>query len=453
MNSTGTGGNLSGNIDYQRTFKKPDKSFTVSYKLDRMPRTSDYGTDIDGQLNYNSYRQRSTNDATGTEHTFQLDYYDPLTKIHQIEGGVKYILRQNISNSEVLRYDSLQDTWIRDTSRNNDLDYDQHILGIYAGYLLKLKKISIKTGLRAEATINNGTFTSIKDTTFTNRMFNLIPYITLSKNLNKGQNVKFSYTQRLSRPNIYYLNPYINDADPLNISFGNPDLKAEVSHTFDMSYGKFATKYSVNLSGNAAFTNNTIQSILTINSAGVRSTTYQNTGKNQRFGGYLYGSLRPNSKLTLNTNVNINYSVLESGDSRNLKNEGFNYSGSLNLRYVAWKNGTVSGYIGFYSPRIMLQGQSGSYYFSNLSLSQELFKKKLMLTASLTDPFRERMILETNLKDPSFNSKSASYMYLRMVRINLSYRFGQMKSQIKKAKRSIKNEDVKAGEESSTGTQ
>jgi hypothetical protein len=450
-NSTNTSGNISGNIDYQRTFKKPDKTFTVSYKLDRMPRKTDSENAIEGVLNYNSYRQRSINDASGTEHTFQVDYYNPVTKMHQFESGVKYILRQNVSDSEILRYDAANDDWIRDNSRNDVLDYDQHIIGLYAGYVLKLKKISIKTGLRAEATINDGYFKSIKDTTFTNKMFNLVPYITLSKNMDKGQTIKLSYTQRLSRPSIYYLNPYINDTDPLNVNYGNPNLDAEISHTFDLSYGKFSGKYNFNLSMNGALTNNSIESLSTINSGGVKTTTYKNIGKNQRFGTYLYGSYRPGTKLNISTNVGVNYSILESNDGRNLKNEGFNYSGSLNIRYTAWKNGTISGYGGIYSPRIMLQGQSSKFWFTSINVSQELFKKKLTATASISDPFRSKVKYESTFSDPTFHQNSVTSYSNRMLRFNLSYRFGQMKGEIKKAKRGIKNDDVKSGGSSTGG--
>jgi hypothetical protein len=180
-------GSLSGNIDYQRSFNKPDKTFTVSYKLDNSPQNSYKQNEILGILNYSSYRQKTSNEATGREHTFQLDYYDPLSKTHQMETGIKYILRQNISKSDVFRMDEISGEWVRDLTRINDLDYDQHIIGAYAGYVLKMKKYSLKTGLRAEGTINDGIFKSVKDTTFTNKMFNFVPYITLSKNLNKGQ--------------------------------------------------------------------------------------------------------------------------------------------------------------------------------------------------------------------------------------------------------------------------
>lgn len=447
--STNGRGSLSGNIDYQRTYKKPDKTFTVSYKLDRSPMNTEGENDIEGILNYNSYRQRSNNDASGTEHTFQLDYYDPLTKMHQMECGVKYILRQNLSNSSILRYDATQDEWIQDITRNNRLDYDQHIFGVYAGYVIKLKKVSIKTGLRAEGTVNDGHYSSVRDTTFKNRLFNIIPYVTLSKNMNNGQNVKLSYTQRLSRPSIYYLNPYVNDMDPLNINYGNPNLDAEVSHTFDLSYGRFSNKYNINLSLNGSLTNNSIVSLQTINASGVKTTTYKNIGKNQSFGSYLYGSLRPNNKLTIGTNIGIRYTLLESNDGRNLKNEGFSYNGSFNVRYTLWKNGSVSGYGGVYSPSIMLQGKSSMFWYTNLNVSQELFKKKFTATLSVTDPFRSEVKYKSTINDPTFHQES-TYLYSnRMVRVNLSYRFGQVKGEIKKAKRGIKNDDVKSG---SSGT-
>lgn len=442
-------GSISGNIDYQRTFKKPDKTFTVSYKLDRSPRNSDNENDVDAFLNYTDYRQRSANDASGTEHTFQVDYYDPLTKMHQIESGLKYILRQNVSNSDISRYDFENSTWYSDKTRINDMDYDQHIFGVYVGYVMKVKKISLKSGLRAEGTINDGLYKSTENISFTNKMFNVIPYVTLSKNMDKGQNMKFSYTQRLSRPGIWYLNPYVNDLDPLNISYGNPKLDAEISHTFDLSYGKFTPKYNFNLSANSAFTNNSIESVSTMQPNGVKTTTYENIGKNQRYGAYLFGSFKFfKQKLNVNTNLGANYTLLESNDGRGLKNEGFNYNGSLNCRYTAWKNGTISAYGGVYSPRIMLQGKTSTYYYNSLSLSQELFKKKLSASLSISDPFRKRAKYTSTYDDTTFSQTSTNYNYNRMIRIYLSYRFGNMKGEVKKARRGIKNDDVKAGGDS-----
>lgn len=442
-------GMMSGNIDYQRTFSKPDKTLTFSYKMDYSPRNSENGNEITGLLNYMSYNQKSSNDAYGLEQTLQVDYFDPVNKTHQVETGLKYILRQNVSESDVLRLTDGE--WVRDLTRINDLDYDQHIIGIYAGYLLKINKFSFKTGLRAEGTINDGYFKSVNDTAFTNKLFNLVPYVTLSQNLDKGQNLRLSYTQRLSRPGIWYLNPFYNDLDPLNVSYGNPKLDAEVSHSFDFTYGKFSPKYNVNISLTSAFANNTIQSISTMQANGVRVTTYENIGTNQRYGANMYGSLRFGTKFTLNTNMGVNYLSIESNDARNLSNSGFMYNGNLNARVVPWKNGSFSAFGGVFSSGVMLQGRSGTQYYNSVSYMQEFFDKKLTASLSVSDPFRKKMKYESTFDDPTFTQQSVNYIYNRMLRVNISYRFGQMKGEIKKARRGIKNDDLKSGGDSSGG--
>ena len=443
-------GSVAGNIDYQRTFKKPDKTFTVSYRLDNSPRDTDNENIINGIVNYPSYHQKTANEAVGREHTFQLDYFDPLTQVHQFETGVKYILRQNISESDILRLDD-SGQWQRDYDRINDLDYDQHILGVYLGYLLKLKVFSLKTGLRAENSTNDGLFKSVNDTAFTNSMFNLIPYINLSKNMKSGQNVRLSYTQRLSRPGIWYLNPFYNDLDPLNVRYGNPGLDAEVSHSFSFVFGKFTPNYNFNLNLNSAFTNNAIVSITTLQQNGVSVSTYENIGKNRNYGGNLYGSAKLGKKINLNTNLGAYYTILESNNELKLQNEGFSYNGSMSVRFTVWKNGTFSVFGGLFSPRITLQGKSSTYSYSNVSFSQQMFDKKLMASISVNDPFREGMAFTSRLSDPGFTMISRNFNYTRMFRFHISWQFGKMTEQIRKAKRTISNEDLKSGGDSAPG--
>jgi hypothetical protein len=180
-------------------------------------------------------------------------------------------------------------------------------------------------------------------------------------------------------------------------------------------------------------------------------TTYKNIGKTRRFGGYIYGSCKLGKKLSVNANLSLNYSILESNDNRNLKNEGFNYNGSLNMRYNAWKDGYISGYGSYYSPSVMLQGQYGKFWYSNITVSQELLKKKLTVSVTGSNPFVRRLKWEETYDDPTFHQNTVTYYYNRYVKFNLSYRFGQMKGEIKKAKRGIKNEDIKQGESGSGG--
>ncbi|MDR0758400.1 MAG: TonB-dependent receptor, partial [Tannerella sp.] len=263
-------GFISGNVDYQRSFAKKDKTFTASYKLDYSPENSKNSADVDGELNYITYRQISDNRSSGQTHTLQLDYFDPVSENHQFETGVKGIYRRNFSETDISVFDTLSNSWQEDLSRLNDLDYDQYIVGIYAGYLFKYNKISTKAGARAEYTWNDGVFKSKENTTFRNTLLNFIPYINFTYALQPAQTIKLSYTQRLYRPGIWALNPYVNDIDPLNISYGNPELDAEVSHSFSVSYGQFSPRFNLNIDLNSSITNNSIEQYSLINENGVR---------------------------------------------------------------------------------------------------------------------------------------------------------------------------------------
>ena len=445
-NSINSFGSLSGNIDYQKTYKKPDKSLTFSYKLDNNPRTVKNTSTVDGITNYPSYRQRSDNDAVGREQTFQADYYNPLTQMHQLEGGLKFILRQNTSTSEIYRNDTVK------LDNNNNLDYDQYIMGAYAGYLFKWKKLSTKTGLRLERTWNNGVSkTSGINTDFTNRLFNLVPYVTVSLMPKPGQTIKLSYTQRLSRPGIWYLNPYVNNIDSMNISYGNPLLKAEVTHSFEIGYTYFTPKFNFSATSTSSFVNNSIERISKVELSGATVNTYENIGKDQGYGLNLYVSYRPSNKLNIYFNGGGNYSKLEANSGYSITNEGFSYRGSLGGRWTLWKDGSVNSNIGVYSSSIMLQGKSSSFSYTSFGVSQYLLKRKLMLSVSTSDPFWYKKKYTNESKDITFYSHF-EYTYLAQnVRFSVTYNFGKMDLQVKKVRRGIKNDDLKSGGDSQGG--
>jgi outer membrane receptor protein involved in Fe transport len=448
INNKESYGYLSGNIDYQKTYKKPDKSLTFSYKLDNNPNTSIYNSNIIGLTNYPSYYQHSSNDAVGREQTFQADYYDPLTAMHQLEGGLKFILRQNTSISESYRNDTLK------VNNGNDLDYDQYILGAYLGYVLKWKKFSTKTGLRFERTWNDGVSKSSgTNENFTNRLFNLVPYVTFSLMPKPGQTIKLSYTQRLSRPGIWYLNPYVNDIDSMNIRYGNPSLKAEVSHSFELGYSYFSPKFNFSATSSSSFVNNSIESFSKVLTNGAFVTTYENIGKNQRHGLSFYVSYRPSGKLNIYYNGGVNYSKLESNNGYIISNEGFSYNGSLGGRWTLWKDGSININTGIYSPSIMLQGKSPAFFYTSVGVSQYLLKRKLMLSLSVSEPFwyKKKYIFESN--DITFFTRNEYIQLAQTLRLSVTYNFGKVDLQVKKVRRGIQNDDVKNGGSNKEGDQ
>ena len=439
-------GSISGNIDYQRTFKKPDKSFTISYKLDNNPYTYDYNIETQNMFQYAGYKQHSKTDDFTREQTLQVDYYDPLSKLHQIECGIKAIYRQNNSNSDAFLFDNNTNAWAQDLNRSNELDYKQTILGVYAGYVLKLKKFSFKTGLRGELTWNDATSTSVRDTSFTNKLQNLVPYFTFSYQLKPGNTIKASYTQRLYRPGIWFLNPYKNDMDRLNIYYGNPNLKSEVAHSFELGYNTFTPKFNLGVTGTAAFTNNSIEQVSTMSANNIRNTTYENIGKDIRIGLNTYFSYRPSSKFNIGYNGGVYYAQLEATSNGVLiKNDGFNFRNSLNTRIELWKDGAVNANYGLYTSSIQLQGKSSSYTYTSIGLSQYFLKKKLSLNLSVNNPLTKEQKYINDYLTPDYMMHSEYIRQSRSLRASLTYNFGKMDTTVKKARRGISNDDTKSG--------
>lgn len=438
-------GTLSGNIDYQKSFKKPDKSFTISYKLDNNPNDRNYYTRVDSILNYSPYNQHSQTESFTREQTLQVDYYDPISKIHQIECGVKGIFRQNESKSNTYLFENATQMWNLKDSLANELDYNQYIIGAYAGYVCKLKKFSFKTGLRTELTWNDALSKSLRDTSFTNQLQNVVPYINLSYQFKPGKTIKLSYTQRLYRPSIWYLNPYINNSNREEIRYGNPKLKSEISNAFDLAYNANTPKVNIGLSGSLAFTNNSIEEVSKINVSNVTETTYKNIGTNFRTGMNLYCSYRPNSKYNFTINSGANYSKVEANNGYNIKNEGYRYTGSFNSRLELWKGAAMSLNAGFATSGIQLQGKSGGYSYSGIGFSQNLLKKKLFLNLYLSEPFRKYRSYEWSTNDRYYTNHGEYNFSVRSLRFNVSYNFGKSNTEVKKAKRGISNDDVKSG--------
>jgi Outer membrane receptor proteins, mostly Fe transport len=441
-----TYGYISGNIDFQKTFMKPEKTFTISYKLDADPGSSKSNNDVSACFNYTPYTQRSVSDNLEQEHTIQIDYYDPLTKMHQIECGVKAILRNNSNNSDQFRNDTLR------IDQSNDLNYDQYILGAYAGYVFKLKKFTAKSGLRLERTWNDGISKAASEVRFSNRLLNLVPYITMSYQPKQGNTFKLSYTQRLQRPGIYYLNPYVDNTNPLSISYGNPNLVSEVAHSFETGYSLYAQKISLNTSLNASINNNSIEDVSTMNDMGVTTRTFKNIGMDRRYSWNNYFSYRLGAKFNLNTNFTGNYVQLKANNGYNLANNGFGFRGSLGFRTSLWKEASLSGNAGYSSPSIYLQGKYTGYTYTSFGLSQYLLKKKVSLNLSISEPFKDKKTYVYDTKGVGYTSHSEFYQLNRTIRFNVSYNFGKLDSAVKKARRGISNDDVKSGG-SSTGGQ
>ncbi len=437
-------------LDYQHSFRNPDETLIFSYGFIFGNNKNGNEVDVNGILNFPSYRNRSDNNSISREHTFQLDYYNPITKKHTIETGAKYIMRPNGSGADRELWNGTD--WVPDPAIQNGINYTQNIGSLYAGYRFNLKKFGLKAGVRGEYTLNNGTFhQGGTDTDMNNEYFNLVPYLTLNYKPSDSQNLSLGYSERLSRPSIWNLNPYVQDVDPKYIWQGNPDLKAEVGHKIDLSYGVYKQKFNVNVSASAIFVNNGIQSLSRPTADGGMYGTYANTGKSNTYGLYFYGSLNPwNNKLTFSLNAGVGYGFFDGQDLQGnyIKRDGItNHNVWLNINSTPWKNGNLFASGGYYKSELQGIESAGSsmYYSYSIGVSQKFLNRKLQLTFNAQNPFLGRMSMKDVSESPTYRQISEGSWVAENYSVTLRWNFGNTNRQVKKAKRTISNDDLKSG--------
>lgn len=435
------------NLDYQHSTSLKDELLTASYKFNHSPDNSTYTTTVEKDKSIldpvymPETNEWKNNIAHTNEHTAQLDYTRPLPKSQNIETGVKYILRQSESETEWKVNDTLR------VEPNSNFKHTQHIYGAYASYSVKWKKFGFKAGVRAE-----GTHLDVKsDQSFDKDFFNVVPSANLSYQLSMSQTLRLSYNMRIQRPGIWYLNPYVDNKDPLNISYGNPNLDAEKKHDISLNYSMFSQKINVNASVNYSFVNNGIERYTSRdeNDPNVLYTTYGNIAENHRLGMYVYGSWNPVAKFRIYMNGSLNYQDLSSQEHGS--NSGWNGRVFAGLQYNLPLDFRINLNGGYFSPRISLQGESSSMFFTGLTLNKDFLKKKLTVSLSARDPFWKYKKMTTTTMDDDFYRENVNHWIGRSFSIRVSYRFGDMKSAIKKVKRGISNDDMKSGEGSSQG--
>lgn len=462
---------IDGGIDYQRLFHTKNRMLTFSYKINTNPSTSDDYTDYVNKTavpEWEDFIHRLTNLHTDgkqhtTEHTFQVDYTTPIGKLHTIEGGVKYILRDNAADND--RYEQTSDSpeadYAFDEEYSSHYKHQNDILAAYLGYGLKWKKLSGRLGLRYEFTHQEVKYLLGKGEDFQKDFNDLVPSASIGYQLTDLSNLRLGYNMRIYRPGIWYLNPYLDDSNPSNLSQGNPNLNSEKSHNLNLSYSNFTQKFNLNVGIHYSFTNNSIEHVNTLmqdteipglqNPTGkeVLYSTYYNMGKNRTVGlnGYINWNATSNTRLYLN----INGSYVYIKGAENLKNDGWTMFAFGGIQQTLPKDWRISLNLMGQTPWIMLQGKGSRFFDYSLSVNKSFLKKRLTLSAYASNFFKKYKRNSSHLEDVNFVQDSYNRYTRQRFGFSISYRIGELKASVKKATRSISNDDVKGGEGSGGG--
>lgn len=449
---------VSANASYQHTFPgSKQHTLTLTYQFDygRTPNDNDQRTGDYHNFpgSHDPFRLHTTHNYYGT-HTFQADYVLPLFgEKHTLETGAKAVIRPSRESEWTLSspdgVDYTDDSAIRLT-QNND------VYAAYLSYSAKFGKISGRAGVRYEHTrlgidyhrlVNTGDY---KD--FEQKLSDWVPNASLTYNITDGSNLRASYSMRIWRPGVGQLNPFVNDLTYGELDYGNPDLKSQKRHNVELKYSNYGGKLGGELSVGYSQSDNQITDFQFLQD-GILHSTYANVGHNKSFDIGAWGEYEIISGMTFSAWVGATYEDYRAKTLDNARAHGWQTTVNLNYGYqMPWKL-QFYAWGGLWTPWIDLQSKgSDTGYYYGMSITRSFLPgDKLRIGINANNFLEGRYHGGYTTTGPGFRYAYTYDYRTWSVGIYLAYNFGSLRSDVRKTRSSVRNDDISSGSSNKSG--
>ena len=376
------------------------------------------------------YRLDISNNNNSNDVRFDVDYTNVISENKTLETGVSYHQYNRFLNFIYSEFDYEQNDWVNHPDYTGKYTFNE---GVYATYLnlnSTFWGLSTSFGLRMEYT-DRVLRSKNTNEEFKYHKANYFPGVSLSKNLNENANVKFALTNRINRPDEYYMNPYPEFQDDYFYSEGNPYLIPEIVSNYEIgyTYSKKERSFSTNLYYRT--TKNKIDQKLTVEDDDKIHTMFHNDAKDSAIGLETMYNFNLKDWWSINANVNIfNYKVSANIDGIISRGEEFSWSSQLVNNFNLNETTSIQLISYYASKTARSQGSLSDYFFTDLSLRKQFLDGNLSINLQLKDVFQS---LNYELKTATynmdllgdFNNESPIFLF------NVSYKLSNYKKKTK----------------------
>lgn len=433
---------------------------------------ADKGHELSADFNYNEadnnnwsiikssiLNQRSAGNGNNKNYTFNIDYARELKNEAKFEAGLKYSDRSEYNKRDQFRNEILID------AISSQYQYGEKVYAAYSNFNMKKDKWSFQLGLRAESRAYDGNILNKRGLDslpfHTSYPISLFPSAFINYKVNDKQDLQFNYSKRISPPNFFQLLPFPDYSDPQNITVGNPGLKPQFTHSFEMAYNNAYTKgsnflatayykYSTDLITSYVY-RDINRASSNLDSAYFSSSINANTAT-------VYGlELSNKTAITKWWDLNLSFNLFKSAvtatiPGQNVNNDltswfskmnstfklpgGFSYqfSGQYQAKTILPPGGSSAGGGrggpmggGFGGPQSTAQGYNFPSYDFDMALKKDWTLKggkTASLSLSVNDVFKTR-VNKTYSASQYFIQTVSRVRDQQMFRLNFSYRFGK----------------------------
>ncbi|MFN3300760.1 MAG: TonB-dependent receptor domain-containing protein, partial [Sediminibacterium sp.] len=474
--STSNFRNVGTQLSYKHNFMKNGHNISSDYNYnkssnDNLSNINNYTYNLDGTQKGTPILQRGIGEGGTTNHTFQIDYENPLTDDKKFEAGGRVAIRDFNNKLDQFRFNSLTGQYELVPLISSRYKYTDAVYAAYSTYSFRVNKWSYQLGLRAESSNYTGTLLNSNgadSASFSVKFpLSLFPSAFITYKIDEKQDFQINYSRRVNRPNFFQLMPFPDYSDPQNINVGNAGLSPEFTNSFEMSWNN-AYKKGANFLATAFYKHST--NLITryvyrdanalIPGDSAFFSTFINANSARSFGLELTNkmSVTPWWEMTVNLNIfnsRINATVPGQPD---LVQEQWSWFTKMNNTFKVAKGLSIQLSGDYQAKTVLPQGggggggrggmmfgggpQSGAQgynlprYGFDLAIRKEFTWKNGRsgnLTLSMNDIFRTQLF-QSYSESSFFNQTNQRRRDPQVLRLNFSYRFGKFDASLFKRK-------------------
>ncbi len=376
------------NLNYQHKFKKRgaklslDLAHTIfDYDIPTSYETKFYGANKNTFLR--DLVEKGENPTTTRINTVKIDFTYPLGETITAEVGAKTSLVS--TDTKVDFFVSASDQFEIDDRRTNAFNYNENINSGYVLLTKEIGKVELQAGLRLEHTNTKGNSITTKNKTDISYT-DLFPSFHISYDVDKDNQLYFSYSRRINRVKYKDLNPFIYYIDPFSSIQGNQYLIPEYANSIDVTY-THKKKYSATLFYSR--TDGAIEQVSTQNNSTIQVLyRRENLDNFYEYGMEISLPFEVSNFWDLTFNIDIFNNEYETFIQNEVFNAGKTYYKAAVFNDFSIAKGFTAELTGYYLSGFLQNIYTGKDMFEvSAGFRKSLFKNNWNLKVSVSDIF------------------------------------------------------------------
>lgn len=419
---------IDGSFDYQRTWGNRGRLF-INYQINHGLGNNDSENSYEGidltkhpEMAMILRNNRTEVREHNTAHNVMTDVTIPMADGHWLNIGTKLTYDLGESDAKEMYPDG--GSFAED--EDGSLHYKQHqyIAAIYAEWDGKWGWFGIKPGLRYEHTWQSSRYLKGEGSDFSLDYGAVVPSVSITANAGSCHTFGLNYNMRIRRPRINELDPYVNRADPTQLTYGNPHLDAQHLNHAAFVYTLSITQLALRMGLSHAWSNDGISQYSQMVDDRIH-TTYGNVSKNRTtsLNAYASWSISGSTRLTLSGDVA--YSDMKS-PKIDARNYGWQGNANLGLQQTLPWNIKWTTDLEWMSGRHTLQGHESGMTMLSTTLARSFLRDRLSITLSGMTGLGHggKMVWESVTRNKDFNNVSRFVDSMQDITLGITYTFG-----------------------------